>query len=181
MKNFHILQLDFILQAIQGDVYCPLPFVEEEIKVFWRQDLLNLGFISGTLTTHSVMFPRHQWVLPSTRFWRAQKGGLEGGLWRYVLDSLFQRNSSYKTWVGCRGASQVALVVKNPPGNGGDPGSIPGSERFPGGGHGNPLQFSCLGNPMDRGAWWATVHGIAGSRTRLCHRARTHRLQMGDS
>ena len=39
-------------------------------------------------------------------------------------------------------------------------GSIPGSGRFLGGGNGNPLQCSCLGNPMDRGAWWATVHGI---------------------
>ena len=42
----------------------------------------------------------------------------------------------------------------------GDLGLIPGSGRSPGGGHGNPLQNSCLGNPMDRGAWWATVHGV---------------------
>ena len=48
------------------------------------------------------------------------------------------------------------LVVKNPPANAGDitdTGSVPGSERSPGGGHGNPLQHSCLGNPVDRGAW----------------------------
>ena len=45
--------------------------------------------------------------------------------------------------------------------------SIPGSGRSPGGGHSNPLQYSCLENPMDRGAWWATVHGVAKSRTRL--------------
>ena len=44
---------------------------------------------------------------------------------------------------------------------------IPGSGRSPGGGHGNPLQYSCLENPMDRGAWWATVHGVAESQTRL--------------
>ena len=43
--------------------------------------------------------------------------------------------------------------------NAGDPGSIPGSGRFPGEGNGSPLQYSCLENPMDRGAWWATVHG----------------------
>ena len=43
----------------------------------------------------------------------------------------------------------------------GDLGSIPGSGRSPGGGNGNPLQYSCLENPMDREAWWATVHGIA--------------------
>ena len=42
-----------------------------------------------------------------------------------------------------------------------DTGSIPGSERSPGGGHGNPLQYSCLENLMDRGAWWATVHGVS--------------------
>ena len=43
----------------------------------------------------------------------------------------------------------------------GDKGSIPGSGRCPGGGNGNPLQYPCLGNPMDRGAWWAIVHGVA--------------------
>ena len=47
--------------------------------------------------------------------------------------------------------------------NTGDPGSIPGLGRSPGEGNGNPLQYSCLENPMDRGAWWATVHGIAKS------------------
>ena len=49
--------------------------------------------------------------------------------------------------------------------NAGDLGSIPGSGRSPGEGHGNPLQYSCLENPMDRGAWWATIHGVAKSRT----------------
>ena len=49
--------------------------------------------------------------------------------------------------------------------NAGDLGSIPGSGRFPGEGNGNPLQYSCLENPMDRGAWRATVHGVAKSRT----------------
>ena len=44
--------------------------------------------------------------------------------------------------------------------NAGDPGLIPGLERFPGEGNGNPLQYSCLENPMDRGVWWATVHGV---------------------
>ena len=64
-------------------------------------------------------------------------------------------------------ASQVALKVKNPPANEGDTGSIPGSGRSPGGEHGNPLQYSCLENPMDSGVWQATVHGVAKSRTRL--------------
>ena len=48
-----------------------------------------------------------------------------------------------------------------------DTGSVPGSGRSPGGGHGNPLQYSCLENPMDRGAWSATVHGVSKSQTRL--------------
>ena len=58
------------------------------------------------------------------------------------------------------------LVVKNPLANAGDVrdmGLIPGRVRCPGGQHGNPLQYSCLQNPMDRGAWWATVHGAAKS------------------
>ena len=65
---------------------------------------------------------------------------------------------------------QVVLVVKNPPANAGDvrdAGSIPGSRRSPGGGHGNPLQYSCLENPMDRGAWRATVNRITKSWTGL--------------
>ena len=55
-------------------------------------------------------------------------------------------------------------MIKNPPataGAGRDTGSIPGSGRAPGEGNGHPLQYSCLENPMDRGAWWATVHGVA--------------------
>ena len=66
--------------------------------------------------------------------------------------------------------SQVALVVKNlfaKAGDIGDAGSVPESGRSPGGGHGNPLQYSCLGNPMDRRAWWATVHRVAKSRIGL--------------
>ena len=61
-------------------------------------------------------------------------------------------------------ASQVVLELKNPPASAGDAGSIPGSGRSPGGGHGNALQYSGLQNPMDRRAWRATVHGVAESR-----------------
>ena len=66
--------------------------------------------------------------------------------------------------------TEVALVVKNSPANAGDErdmGLIPGLGRSPGGGHGNPLQYSRLENPMDRGAWQVTVHGIAKSQTQL--------------
>ena len=58
-------------------------------------------------------------------------------------------------------------VVKNPPASAGDAGLIRRSGRSLEEGNGNPLQYSCLGNPMDRGAWWATVHGVAKSLTRL--------------
>ena len=56
-------------------------------------------------------------------------------------------------------------VVKNPPAKAGDAGLVPGSGRSPGEGNGNPLQYSCLRNPMDRGAWWATIHRVAKSQT----------------
>ena len=62
----------------------------------------------------------------------------------------------------------MVLVVKNPPTSAGDlrdAGSISGSGRSPGGGHGNPLQYSCLENPLDRGAWQATVHRFTKSDT----------------
>ena len=69
-----------------------------------------------------------------------------------------------------RQASQMALMVQNPPANAGDirdTGSTPGSRRSPGGGHGNPLQYSCLENPMDKGDWWATVQRAAKNWTWL--------------
>ena len=67
-------------------------------------------------------------------------------------------------------------MVKNPPANAGDigdEGSIPAWGRSPGEGNGNPLQYSCLGNPLDRGAWWATVHGAA-KESDLTEHTHTH-------
>ena len=64
----------------------------------------------------------------------------------------------------------MALMVKNLPASAEDArdvGSIPGLGRSPEGGHGTPLQYSCLENPTDRGAWWTAVHGVAKSQTRL--------------
>ena len=61
----------------------------------------------------------------------------------------------------------MAQTVKRVAYNVGDLGSIPGLGQSSGEGNGNPLQYSCLENPMDRGAWWAPVHGVAKSRTRL--------------
>ena len=64
-------------------------------------------------------------------------------------------------------ASLVAQMVKQSACNAGDPGSIPGLERSPGEGNGNPLQYACLENPIDRGVWRATVHGVTKVWTRL--------------
>ena len=72
-------------------------------------------------------------------------------------------------------------VVKNMPAKAGDIGgmdSILGSGRSPIGGNGNPLQYFCLKNPMDRGAWWATVHGVAGPD--MTKQLSTHTLYAGD-
>ena len=63
--------------------------------------------------------------------------------------------------MGSPGGSEV----KNPSANAGDTGSIPRSRRYPGEGNGNPLQYSCLGNPIDSGAWWATVHEVTKCQT----------------
>ena len=68
-----------------------------------------------------------------------------------------------KCWLKGYGGSEVKASACNA----GDLGSIPESGRSPGDGNGNPLQYSCLENPTDGGAWWATVHGVAKSRIRL--------------
>ena len=81
------------------------------------------------------------------------------------------------SWYGLLWASQVALVVKNfLPMQEMSESLIPGSRTSPGGGHSKPLQYSCLENPVDRGAWWATVHRIAKSWTWLKQLTHTHRL-----
>ena len=98
----------------------------------------------------------------------AHKGGVDGGFSVSAFgasgEDFFPYSPSLKR------ASQVALLVKNPPAKAGDikdEGSIPGSGRFPGEGNGDPLQYSCLENPRDRGTWRAAVHGVAKSWTTL--------------
>ena len=72
-----------------------------------------------------------------------------------------------------QGTFQLALVVNNPPVKAGGVGLISGLGKSRGGEHGNPLEYSCLENPIDRGAWWATVHRVAKSWTCL-KRLSTH-------
>ena len=89
---------------------------------------------------------------------------------QYLWFPTFPGNYVVKTITSVIGASQVALVVKNPSANAGDVravDSIPLSGRSPGGRDGSPLQYCCLEDPTDRGAWRATVLGAVKSRTRL--------------
>ena len=84
--------------------------------------------------------------------------------------SVTQEHDSYASvdiTVGLFRGFSGGSTVKNPPANAGDVGLIPGLGRAPGGGKGNPLQYSCLEKPMDREAWWATVNRVAKSQTQL--------------
>ena len=93
---------------------------------------------------------------------------MDKGAWQATVRGVTKSRARLSNFhfQGTGWASQVVLVVENPPASAGDvrdSGSIPGSGRSPGGGHGNPLQYSCLESPMDKGAWQATVR----SRTEL--------------
>ena len=106
------------------------------------------------------------WVWTNSgRWWRTWKPVLQSVGWQRIgYNWATEQQHLYKR------ASQVVLVVRNSPANAGDmrdSGLIPGLGRSPGGGQGNPLQYSCLRNPMDWGAWRAIVHGVGKSRTRL--------------
>ena len=108
------------------------------------------------------------------RLWTEPSGlGQSWGLYGCVtLAKSFTPSASFSSFVKCGWLGPAYLVgfpggsvVKNPPSKSGDPGSIPRSERTPGGGHGHPLQYSCLKNPMDREAWQAIVHRVPKSWT----------------
>ena len=112
--------------------------------------LQSLSILSHRRFSYSVSSCHSLREVPVTLFWK-------------------QRDDNSSQASGTRG-SPGGAVVKNLPANVGDArdtGSIPRWGRSPGGGNGHPLQYSCLGNPMDRGAWWATVQGVTKSRIRL--------------
>ena len=111
-----------------------------------------------------------------------------GEVWGRSGGSILRKDSIWKlignllSSAGFPGSARV----KNPPASAGDVGavgSIPGLGRSPRGGHGNPLQYSCLENPMDRGVWWATVHRLTRSQTWLkrlsMHVAHTSKISKG--
>ena len=119
-------------------------------------------------TVHGILQARIQGIFPT----QGSNPGLPQCRW--ILHQLSHKGSPcfWKSTVTfffnlCRVLqsfpSFTGSAVKNPPANAGDAGLIPGLGRSPGGGNGNSLQCSCLGNPMDRGAWRATVHGILKS------------------
>ena len=106
------------------------------------------------------------WVNSGSRWWTGRPGVLQS----MGLQRIGHNWDTELNWMVIFRASQVMLVVKNPPANAGDArdvGSIPGSERSSERGNGNLFQYSCLENPMDRGNWWDTVHGVVKNRTRL--------------
>ena len=150
-----------------------------ESGMCWESSVLGTRVCKGSCECERVLC---QHVCMGTHTCRAQ---IQAGLPR----SVFQGLGIFLPWAICR-TEQVGVAGLECPltllkllwrGAGlpggpdskqcdcskGDPGLIPGLGRFPGGGKGTPLQYSCLENPMDRGAWQATVHGVAKSRTRL--------------
>ena len=131
----------------------------ECLPTIWETWVWSLSWedsLEKEMSTHSTILA---WRIPRTE----EPGGLQSmGLQRVRHD-----------WVTSHTHTMVAegfpggSVVKNPPANAGDVGSIPVLGRSPGDGNDNPFQDSCLGNPMDRGAWQDTVHWVAKSSTQL--------------
>ena len=120
----------------------------------------------------SMRFGAESQIVSRPVFWLLWESFLSVSFYLFIFyhPGTYTKHNSLAWAVFFKRASQVARVVKNPPANAGDLrdlGSVHGSERSPGEGHGNPLQYSCLENFMDRGAWQATVHGVIRSQTQL--------------
>ena len=110
------------------------------------------------------------WIHKSYNFYMSEKCSasvilLKNPFYKSIFKKYWGQTVQWriKLSLGFPGGSEVKVSACNA----GNLGSIPGSGRSPGEGNGKPLQYSCLENPMDGGAWWATVHGVARSRTRL--------------
>ena len=115
---------------------------------------------------------RHNWATSLSLFtfthWRRKCNPLQysclenprdGGAWWAAVCEVAQSRTWLKRLSSRSSILPTSSAVKNLPANAGDAGSVPESGRSPGGGNGNPLQYSCLGNLKDRRAWWAIVHG----------------------
>ena len=163
----------------RGQIYVPNCQVHPDVT--WASQhiqtksiifLFNLSPSSNPCSSkwyHHPLWPPKTWKSPSASNW---SHGIHSLLFMEASESssihcleqqhhLFRAAHAMEPICHLSRLPQRTLVVKNLPANAGDSrdsGSIPGSGRSPGGGHGNSLQYSCLENPMDRGAWWATVH-----------------------
>ena len=148
-----------------GHDWSNLAAAEAELTylISFLSDGLSRVFSNTTVQKHQFFstYPS-LWFNSHIHTWLLEKS-ITLTMWTYVGKVMSLLYNMLSRWM-------VALVVKNPPASAGDPrgwGSIPGSGRSPGEGHGNPLQYSCLENLMDRRAWWATVHGVTNSQTQL--------------
>ena len=115
-----------------------------------------ISFMESHLLGTCIVFSKHSWVLPSNFMTK----------YRNSVSCLVPWHSNLLSNI----ISVVALVVKNPPANVGDirdADSVPGLGRSSGGGHGNPLQYSCLENPVNRGSWRSTILRVRRSQTQL--------------
>ena len=143
--------------SFKSSVPC-LAHCTQKRPVKWLNDFhlsFHLLFTAACFDTDQLLV----WASPSTTFNLVQ---LLTMFWLWPGPSPHQAHFTPALYI--REGSQVVLVVKNLPANAGDArdlGLIPGSGKSPGEGNGNPFQYSCLENPMDRGAWQATVHRVA--------------------
>ena len=138
----------------------------------WLSDFtFHFHALEKEMATHSSVLA---WRIPGTE----HPGGLPSmGSHRVGHDWSDSAAGAVCSYRGLPGGP----VVENTPANAGDArdaGLISGSGRSPRVGNGNPLQYSCLGNPIERGAWWAAVHGVAKGRTRLSDWTHTHSTYM---
>ena len=172
-----------VADAIQPSHLCRplllLPPIPPCIRVFSNESTLHMGWPEYWSFSFSISPPKEIPGLISFRVdWLdllAVQGTLKSLLQHHSSKASILRHSAFFTvqlshpW-GFPGGSEVKASACNA----GDLGLIPESGRSPGEGNGNPLQYSCLENPMDGGAWWAIVHGVAKSQRRLSYFTSLH-------
>ena len=140
------------------------------VELRWAEGINRVCYNVIISTRHSTQITVHIAFLLWFSRGKACLGGVKVPVLK-VLPVVFLRRWQQYNFESPNENSQGfpgGTVVKNPPANAGDArdaGSIPGSGRSPGGRNGNPLQYSCLENPMGKATWWVTVHGIPQSQT----------------
>ena len=173
------------LHIVWGDFpsFIFLNLQSEQALLFLSHEVPHICFVTVVCTFSSqcspggfrvgvARFPPYHTVMGQGAGWGIVFPAPEGMLsqFREFQGLSFEKPETPPSMSSSMRTSQEALVVKNPPATAGDrrdTGSIPGLGRSCEGGNGNPLQYSCLENPMDRGAWWAMVHRVTKSQTQL--------------